>query len=102
MAFIKRAKRYGKRIVKRAVGMAKKRYTTRRGGANLVQMAKDVMMLKSLVNVEKKRVDFNFGGSFLGIGQYNVPGTTGANSADVTPIIVLHEMVCLLNLLVCV
>lgn len=45
-------KAYG--AVKTAV---KKRYTTKSGGANYKQIAKDVMMLKSMVNAEKKNAD---------------------------------------------
>jgi len=84
MAFIKRAKRYAKRVIKRGVRMAKKRYTTRKGGANLVQIAKDVSMLKHLVNVEKKRFDLGIT-SNVGIGQLSGAGVSGQYSTVITP-----------------
>jgi len=56
MAFKKKALRYGKRVAKKAYGMAKKRYV-KKGGPNIKNIYNDVMMLKHLVNVEKKRFD---------------------------------------------
>ena len=85
MAFKKRVGKYVKKQAKRAYGAAKKRYV-RKGGPNMRNIVSDVKMLKRLVNVEKKRVDYNFGGSYLAVAQYNGL-LTGAASADVTPII---------------
>ena len=50
MAFKKAVKKYVKKQAKRAYGAAKKRYV-KKGGPNVAAIYKDVMMLKSLVNV---------------------------------------------------
>jgi hypothetical protein len=83
MAFKKYAKKVGKRIV-RAV---KKRYV-RKGGPNMKNIISDVKMLKSLVNVEKKRVD-NFISLPVSFGASAGAGTlSGHFIAIVTPSIV--------------
>lgn len=50
-----------KRIIRNVASSAKKaikkRYTTKGGSANYAQIAKDVMMLKNMVNAEKKNAD---------------------------------------------
>ena len=51
-----KAKKYMGKQIKRGVAFAKKRYTTK-GKANVGAIVKDVMMLKRMINVEKKRVD---------------------------------------------
>lgn len=54
MAFIRKAKRYFRKQAKRAYGAAKKRYLAP-GGAG--RMARDIAMLKTALNVEKKYWD---------------------------------------------
>ena len=78
MKFVKR----GGKVIKRVRKYAKKvnRNPVVKGVASVAKIAQMVRLL----NVEKKRVDFNFQGSYLGIGQYNAL-VTGAASADVTP-----------------
>ena len=62
----------------------KKRYTKKTGGLKFGRIAKDVMMLKKLVNVEKKRYDYTI--SSLTLGQVN-NNTSGTNALDITPIL---------------
>lgn len=57
MAFKKYAKKQGKKIV----AGAKKRYTTRTGGARVARLAKDLAMVKRQLNVEHKHFDYKFG-----------------------------------------
>lgn len=76
---------FGK-IVKRTI---KKRYTKGKKGKktlNIRAISKDVMMLKNLVNVEKKRVDV-FTGTALGVGQTSGAGITGASCVQINPVI---------------
>jgi hypothetical protein len=57
MAFKKYAKKQGKKFV----AGAKKRYTTRTGGARVARLAKDLAMVKRQLNVEHKHFDYKFG-----------------------------------------
>lgn len=57
MAFKKYAKKQGKKFV----AGAKKRYTTRTGGARVARLAKDLAMVKRQLNVEHKHYDYKFG-----------------------------------------
>ncbi len=54
-------RKYFKKSAKKAVRFAKKRYTTRTGGARVAQLAKDVMKIKRSLNVEHKHFDYKFG-----------------------------------------
>ena len=58
---------------------AKKRYTTRTGGARVSRIAQDLAMVKRQLNVEHKHIDFKFG------AQQSVIAQTPTNS---TPIII--------------
>lgn len=83
MAFIKRAKRYAKGVIKRGVKMAKKRYMTKRG-PNIKNIASDVAMLKHLVNIEKKRFDFTLS-SAASFAQSNTVGVSGQYAISLSP-----------------
>jgi len=83
MAFIKRAKRYAKKAKRVVYKTVKARYV-HKGGANINQIAKDVMMLKHLVNVEKKRFDLGIT-SNVGVGQLSGAGVSGQFSTVITP-----------------
>lgn len=50
----KYVKRVIKRVAKKAVNYAKKRYVSRKGLPRMRNIAKDVMLLKSMVNAEKE------------------------------------------------
>jgi len=71
------------KYVKKAYGktkkFAKKRYTTRTGGARVSRIAQDLAMVKRQLNVEHKHIDFKFG------AQQSVIAQTPTNS---TPIII--------------
>lgn len=58
-------KRFAKKTARKAVAFAKKRYTTRTGGARVNKIARDVMKIKRSLNVEHKHFDYNFGASGL-------------------------------------
>lgn len=79
------AKKYVKKQGKRAYKAAKARYVTK-GGPNVANIYKDVMMLKALVNVEKKRSDNTSTGA-IGFGQTAGVGVTGAFSQQINPTI---------------
>jgi len=83
MVFIKKAKKYGKGVAKRAYGMAKKRYV-KKGQPNIKNIYNDVKLLKHLVNIEKKRFDVTQT-QFQGVAQFNTAGNTGQFAAVVTP-----------------
>ena len=85
MAFIKKAKRFAKKVGKRVVRAAKKRYVTK-GGPNIKNIYKDVMMLKHLVNIEKKRSDITTTGAL--VAQFVGAGVSGQYSANITPVLV--------------
>lgn len=54
-------KKYARKQGKKAVSFAKKRYTTRTGGARVNRMAKDIYAIKRSLNVEHKHFDYKFG-----------------------------------------
>lgn len=85
MAFMQKAKKYAKGVVKRGYKMAKKRYV-KRGQPNMKNIMSDVKMLKQLVNVEKKRVDFTQL-TTLQFGALNGVGVSGAQCVNVVPVI---------------
>lgn len=72
-------KKYARKAVKKGVRFARKRYTTRTGGARVGAIARDVMFLKRQLNTEHKHLDFKFGS-----GQ-TIPGQTPSAS---TPIVI--------------
>lgn len=78
-------KRYVKKTAQKAVKVAKskikKRYYTK-GKANTKQMYNDIMLLKSIVNAEKKQISVSPGATL--IGQVN-GNAEGALVLDVTP-----------------
>lgn len=84
MVFVKKAKKYARGVAKRGMRMAKKRYVTK-GGPNVKNIANDVMMLKSLLNVEKKRVDVTVAATSF--GQTNGVGVSGGSCLILTPTI---------------
>jgi len=85
MAYVKKAKRFVRRVGKKVLGMAKKRYVSK-GRPNVSNIYKDVMMLKKLINVEKKRVDVSV--TTVNFGQFNGVGIGGASCQPITPVIV--------------
>lgn len=78
-AGIKRNKAFGKKLWKKAGTAIKKRYI-RQGG--LRQLTKDVAMVKSMINAEKKYVYANIATT---IGQCQVNADTGYYAGDITP-----------------
>lgn len=84
------AKKYFKKQGKRALGYAKKRYLPK-GQLNVKQIAKDVMLLKSVINAEKKRLDSGLL-STTTVAQYSdntgsAPSNSGYVFEDITPTI---------------
>ena len=73
-----------KKFFRRAKNAVKRRYTKKSGGVKFTRIVKDVMLLKKLVNVEKKRCDYVI--SSGSVGQVNV-NYSGSNALDVTPIV---------------
>lgn len=78
-------KKFVKRVVKRAGRALKKRYFKGKGygNPNVGQIASDVMMLKKLVNAEKKHTTIQVNG--IGLGQVNV-NAAGFYAVDLTPV----------------
>lgn len=85
LGFRKRAGRVVRRVVRKGLKYAKKRYVSKRGNFRLGRLAKDVAMVKKLINVEKKRYTQTYLYDFL--GQVNGNGG-GAYMADLTPSLV--------------
>lgn len=54
-------KKYVKKSFGKAKSFAKKRYTTKTGGARVSRIAKDLAMVKRQLNVEHKHLDYRFG-----------------------------------------
>jgi len=79
MAFKKYIKKVGKRIVK----VAKKRYV-KKGGPNIKNIYKDVMLLKHLVNIEKKRFDMTLSNA-VSIAQSSGVGVSGQYAVTLSP-----------------
>lgn len=71
----------GKRYLKKRYGLNKKST-----GMNLGTLASDVMMLKKVINAEKKYFNYNGGGPF-DFGQVNGTSSTGAICYDITPLV---------------
>lgn len=82
--FRKRVGRVVRRVVRKGVKYAKKRYVSKKGNFKLGRLAKDVAMVKKLINVEKKRANTQFSGV---VGQVNGAGG-GAVIIDLTPALV--------------
>jgi hypothetical protein len=74
-------KKYARKAVKKGVRFARKRYTTRTGGARVAQVARDVMFLKRQLNTEHKHLDFKFGSGQTITGQ-----TPSASTPIVIPL----------------
>ena len=74
-------RKYANKVAKKSKIAVKKRYM-KKGKANPAKMWKDIMMLKSIVNSEKKQYNLSDGGSLL--GQVN-GNAEGAYTIDVTP-----------------
>lgn len=77
---IKRNKAYGKKLWKKAGTAIKKRYI-RNGG--LRQLSKDVAIVKSMINAEKK---YTFTNIATTVGQCSVNADSGYYATDITPI----------------
>lgn len=75
---------FAKRILRKVGHVAKKRYFKGKGYSNpkLVQMAKDVSMLKGMINSEKKNYPIVV--QSQAVGQVNI-NANGYYSADITP-----------------
>lgn len=54
-------RKYIRKVAKKGVAVARKRYTTRGGGARVARIAKDLYAVKRALNVEHKHYDFQFG-----------------------------------------
>lgn len=79
-------KKYAKKQAKRAGRFLNKRYMPK-GKINVRQIAKDVAVVKSLINVEKKRNEWaNAVGSYTYLGQVN-GNSSGAQIIDITPVV---------------
>lgn len=83
LGFRKRAGRVVRRVVRKGVKYAKKRYINKAGNFRLGRLVKDVAMVKKLINVEKKRYNSSTSGV---VGQVNGAGG-GAVMLDITPTI---------------
>jgi len=81
--FRKKTTRYVKKQVKRAGKYLKKRYVKPRGGLRAGRLYKDVMLIKSLINVEKKSKEDAYSRE---VSQVAV-NATGADIFDITPTI---------------
>ena len=85
------AGRYGKRVVRKAgrglvrkgVGMVKKRYTNKGGNPKYKRMVKDVARVVSMVNAEKKYVTYPV--ASFAVGQVD-GNASGPRQFDVTPL----------------
>jgi len=85
MAFRKGLKKGARRFAKKVGVMAKKRYV-KKGGPNVRNIYKDVMMLKGLVNAEKKRLDVAIT-TPASFGATAGAGVTGLFAQNITPLI---------------
>jgi len=88
MAFLKKVTRFARKAkvgktYKKVSTMAKSRYGGAGGRSNI---AKDVAMLKALVNVEKKRVD-STQNTALAVAQTAGAGFSGATCTQITPVV---------------
>lgn len=78
-------KKYAKKVAKKVGRVVKKRYFKGKGYGNprIAQMVKDVSVLKSMLNAEKKRLEVSPGTTFT-IGQVN-GNVSGHYLVDITP-----------------
>lgn len=81
----KKVRRFAKRVVRAGVAAAKKRYV-KKGGPNVKNIYKDVMTLKRLMNVEKKRFDVAIT-TPVSFGATAGAGLTGLYAVNITPLI---------------
>lgn len=79
-SFRKKVGRVVRRVAKAGVRYAKRRYVNKQGNLRLGKIAKDVAMVKRLINVEKKRRGDQWTGV---VGQVNGAGS-GAVMIDIT------------------
>lgn len=85
MAWRKRFRSYIGKQFRRGKRFIKRRYTTKRGGLRVGRIARDVSYLKSIVNVEKKYVQFDSTTDWART-------TTGGTSGHViTPLLTLSQ-----------
>lgn len=82
MPFVKKVKKYARKQVRRGYRLAKRRYTSSKGGFRYNKLVADVMRLKSIVNAEKKQFASAVGTA--SIGQVN-GNAEGAYTIDITP-----------------
>lgn len=68
-------RKYVKKFAKKAGTYAKKRYTTRTGGARVNKIARDLYAVKRALNVEHKHYDFQFGSGKAITAQYPLKNT---------------------------
>lgn len=79
LKYVKRAARGAKKMLKKRYGLNK-----RSSGPKFVRMAQDVMMLKKMINAEKKSYQQSF--PFATVAQANL-NATGALIYDITPLL---------------
>lgn len=79
-------KKFAKKVARKVGRAVRKRYYGK-GKLNVARIAKDVQMVKNLINVEKKRLEVaNTIGTPVTLGQVN-GNTSGAQIIDITPLI---------------
>lgn len=83
MPYIRKVKRVVRRVAKKGLRLAKRRYY-RGNKLNVRQIGKDVAMLKAMVNAEKKRITVSNNAVLL--GQVNA-NNSGHILFDITPVI---------------
>lgn len=100
MAWQSSFRTYARKQWTRGKRFARRRYTTKRGSLKVGQIAKDVTMLKNLINTEKKYVQFDYTADFartttggasghviqplLTLSQGNTAGTRNGNRVKMT------------------
>lgn len=88
MGYIKRSV---SSLAKKAKKFVKKRYgfNKKSGGPRYGKIASDVLMLKKMINAEKKVIEYAYGGleapTIFNIGQVNGTAASGAFILDITP-----------------
>lgn len=83
MAYKKTLRKVAKKAKKAVVGALKKRYY-KRGYVNVKKIARDVMMVKRMINAEKKAISFNQ--NAIPIGQV-IGNLDGYFAYDITPVL---------------
>lgn len=81
MAYKKTFKKFVKKAKKAVVGAVKKRYV-KRGYVNVRKIARDVMMVKRMINAEKKTFSVNLNNQVFG---QVIGNSQGFHSNDITP-----------------